>query len=187
LALVDGLSLHPYNFAERAANTPEAAMAELDRIHALTVAAGAERPIYVTEMGYPAFSGRGGVAPETAAAYLSRFLLLASTRPYLAGVWWYCLRDQGTDPANKEHNFGVLDASWRVKPAAIALRETAAMLADAGRFEVLASGDEQRVAASRPDGSRLVLAWSASSASAPRRSGDSGVGHADAASSSGSR
>jgi hypothetical protein len=133
LPYVDGVSLHPYNFLERTANTPEDAIAELDRIHAMTVAAGQERPIFVTEMGYPAFAGRGGVDRRTAAEYLSRFMLLAAARPHVAGVWWYCLRDQGTDPANDRHAFGVYDAAWRLKPAGRALRAVAAVLAERER------------------------------------------------------
>lgn len=133
LDYVDGVSLHPYNYLERTANIPEAAIAEVDRIHALTVAAGTERPVYVTEMGYPAFAGRGGVDRNTAAEYLSRFMLLAATRPHIGGVWWYCLRDQGTDPANERHTFGVYDAQWRLKPAGAALRNVALVLAERER------------------------------------------------------
>jgi hypothetical protein len=43
-------------------------------------------------------------------------------RDYVAGVWWYCLRDQGTDRTNKEHHFGVMDAAMKPKPAAYALQ-----------------------------------------------------------------
>ncbi len=168
LEFVDGLSLHPYNFQERSANTPEAALATVDRVHALAVAAGRDLPIYVTEMGYPAFAGRGGVAPDVAAAYLTRFVLLASARAYVAGVWWYGLRDQGTDPANQEHNFGVLDAAMRVKPTGVALHAVAALLADAQRFRSAAAGSEQRVVATRADGTTVALAWSEADTAAPR-------------------
>jgi hypothetical protein len=130
LAYVDGVSLHPYNFLERTGNTPEAAIEELDRLHRLTVAAGEERSLYVTEMGYPAYAGRGGVDRRTAAQYLARFMLLAAARPHIAGVWWYCLRDQGTDPTTDRHAFGVYDAAWRLKPAGEALRDVAAALAE---------------------------------------------------------
>lgn len=168
LSYIDGLSIHPYNFQERTANTPEAAIAELDRVHALAVAAGRDVPIYVTEMGYPAFAGRGGVAPDVAAAYLTRFVLLASTRPYIAGVWWYCLRDQGTEPGNKEHNFGVLDAALRVKPTGAALHAVAALLADVQRVRAVASGSQQRVVAMRADGTKIEIAWSETDTTAPR-------------------
>jgi hypothetical protein len=134
LLFVDGLSLHPYNYREKTAATPEAALTRLDRAHALMQAAGHPLPIFVTEMGYPSYDGPGGVSEETAALYLTRFILLASARPYVAGVWWYCLRDHGTDPGNKEHHFGVLDPGLQAKPAAAAMRSVTRMLAEAGRL-----------------------------------------------------
>ncbi|HEY8507747.1 MAG TPA: cellulase family glycosylhydrolase [Steroidobacteraceae bacterium] len=124
LQFVDALSIHPYNFQLRTGNTPESAIAQLERIHALAApyARNGALKIYVTEMGWPAFNGKGGVSQDTAAEYLTRFLKLASGRQFIAGVWWYCLRDQGTEPGNKEHHFGVMDVSLRPKPAAHALR-----------------------------------------------------------------
>lgn len=154
LRFVDALSLHPYNALR--GGSPEDAIAELDRIHALAPFV----PIYVTEMGYPAFAGRGGVERETAAEYLARFVLLASTRSYLAGVWWYCLRDQGTNPEDKEHHFGAFDFSWRPKPAAHALRAVSASLAELGRFSDVGSGAVQRVVATRAQRSDVELSWS---------------------------
>jgi hypothetical protein len=123
LQLVDGISVHPYNFFSKT-NTPESAAQQLDRINELTRAAAPGRAvrIYVTEMGYPTFAGKGGVTDAAAADDLTRFLQLASIRDYIAGVWWYCLRDQGSDRANKEHHFGVMDAAMKPKPAAYALR-----------------------------------------------------------------
>jgi hypothetical protein len=162
LEAVDALSLHPYNLHRD--GTPEDAIGELDRVHALTRDAARPVPIYVTEMGYPAYSGRGGVSRETAAVYLARFMLLASTRPHVAGVWWYCLRDQGNDPANREHTFGVLDAVLQPKPAARALRDVAALLAQVRRFRDRSRGTEQRVEGSRADGAQVALAWSAAGA-----------------------
>ena len=123
LQFVDAISVHPYNFFSKA-NTPESAVEQLDHINELTRAAAPARAvrIYVTEMGYPTFTGKGGVTDAAAADDLTRFLQLASKRDYIAGVWWYCLRDQGTDRANKEHHFGVMDAAMQPKPAAYALR-----------------------------------------------------------------
>jgi polysaccharide biosynthesis protein PslG len=165
-SFVDGISLHPYNFDQRTDNTPEAAIAELDRVNVLAASAGRMLPIYVTEMGYPNYTGRGGVGRDTAAAYLARFMLLASTRPYVAGVWWYCLRDQGSDPANKEHTFGVLDAALHAKPAADALRAVSALLAGLGRFSA-AAGSERRVSATMPNGGEISLAWRDADTGAP--------------------
>ncbi len=159
LEFVDGLSVHPYNYRQLA--TPEQAVAELDRVHELTRAAGRPLPLYVTEMGYPSYGGRGGVSPEVAAAYLARFVLLASTRPHVVGVWWYCLRDQGRDAGNKEHHFGVLDADLQPKPAAAALRDVTALLDELGRFRDTSSAVEVGVTATRADGAETVLVWRA--------------------------
>jgi polysaccharide biosynthesis protein PslG len=168
-AFVDGLSLHPYNFDQGNVHTPEAAIAELDRVHALVARAGRAPPIYVTELGYPTFTGRGGVSGDTAAAYLARFVLLASTRPYVAGVWWYCLRDQGADRTNKEHAFGVLDAALKPKPAADALRAVAALLDGAGRFRDASVGTDRRVTATAADGRQIAVTWRDADPNAPAR------------------
>jgi hypothetical protein len=167
LAFVDGLSVHPYNFQERSDNIPESAIAELDRVHALAVAGGRDVPIYVTEMGYPTFAGRGGVSADVASAYLTRFMLLASTRPYVAGVWWYCLRDQGTERANKEHNFGVLDARLRPKPTARALTAVTQLLGGVRRFRVVGADSAERVRATRADGTAVELGWSKADPATP--------------------
>jgi polysaccharide biosynthesis protein PslG len=164
LQLVDGVSIHPYNFDKRDGNTPEAAIDEIDRVHSLLGSSSLQ--IYVTEMGYPSFTGRGGVSADVAALDLTRFVLLASTRPYVAGVWWYCLRDQGNDRGNKEHNFGVLDNAFMPKPAGQALRAAALLVGDVGRFRDDSRGEERRVAAQRADGSTIELAWRADAADA---------------------
>src|SRR5262249_5185384 len=121
--------------------------------------AGKPVPIYVTEMGYPDFAGRGGVTTEVAALYLARFYLLAATRPYVGGVWWYGLRDQGADANDKEQRFGVLDSAMTPKPAALALRSVAQLLAQTGRLRDESRGAERRVAGVRADGSPVALAW----------------------------
>lgn len=167
LRFVDGLSVHPYNYLEPSAGAPERAIAELDQVHEWTVAAGRPMQIYVTEMGYPAYGGRGGVSREVAALYLARFMLLASTRAYVGGVWWYSLRDQGNnDPDNKEHHFGVFDSTLEPKPAADALRDVVELISKVGRFRDESRGSERRVAAARADGTEIVLEWSADGAGA---------------------
>jgi hypothetical protein len=107
---LDGFSIHPYVFSEGEKGTPESALKHLDelksRIDAL--APGRDIRIYVTEAGWPIHTGPKGVSEEIAAAYLKQFMLLAKTRPWIAGVWWYDLFDDGDDAANKEHRFGLM-------------------------------------------------------------------------------
>jgi hypothetical protein len=78
-------------------------------------------PVYVTEAGWPVYSGGNGVTEQQAADYLQRFMLLAKARPWIAGVWWYDLFDDGDNAANTEHRFGLIDRAGAKRPSFEAL------------------------------------------------------------------
>jgi hypothetical protein len=83
------------------------------------------RPYCVTEWGYHnslAAGGHRGAPESVAAKYLPRALMgiVAGGNVYSACL--YELRDGGRDPANLEHNFGLLRADGSKKPAFHALR-----------------------------------------------------------------
>ena len=103
--------------------TPEQAIAWLDQVKALLDQYSPSRPVpvYVTEIGWPTSKGQCGIPPATAAAYLQRFMLLAATRPWIAGVWWYDLFDDGDDPGSREQRFGLAAKDRSPKPAYNAL------------------------------------------------------------------
>ena len=121
---LDGFSTHPYVFAEgKAKGTPESAIRHLDELKALIgkLAPGRDVRIYVTEAGWPVYSGVNGVTEQQSASYLRQFMLLAKARPWIAGVWWYDLFDDGDDAANTEHRFGLIDHAGAKRPAFQAL------------------------------------------------------------------
>jgi hypothetical protein len=128
---LDGFSAHPYVFAEGKNGTPESAIRHLEELKALVDRLAPERDvrIYVTEAGWPVDTGPHGVSEQVAADYLQRFMLLARSRPWIAGVWWYDLFDDGDDAANKEHRFGLISRAGQKKPAFQALIEVRARLA----------------------------------------------------------
>jgi polysaccharide biosynthesis protein PslG len=128
---LDGFSIHPYVFSEGRSGTPESAMRHLDELKARidALAPGRVVPLYITEAGWPVHQGSNGVSEQTAAAYLRRFMLLAKSRPWIAGVWWYDLFDDGEDATNKEHRFGLLTRTGAPKPAFQALTEIQSELA----------------------------------------------------------
>lgn len=111
--------------------TPESAMKHLDELKARidTLAPGRTVRVYITEAGWPAHSGAHGVSEETAAEYLQKFMMLAKSRPWIAGVWWYDLFDDGDDSRNKEHRFGLIARDGRRKPAFDALAGIQSQLA----------------------------------------------------------
>jgi hypothetical protein len=73
---------------------------------------------------------------------------------------WYDLRDDGPDPANPEHNYGLLDASGIEKPAMTAMRN---FITAAGvrKYAGMVQGTPAGVHAMRFDGSSdtLLIVW----------------------------
>jgi polysaccharide biosynthesis protein PslG len=121
---LDGFSAHPYVFAEgRSGGTPESAIRHLEELKTLVdrLAPGRNLPIYVTEAGWPIHEGPHGVSRQVSAEYLRRFMLLSKARPWIAGVWWYDLFDDGDDDSNKEHRFGLISRGGVKRPSFQAL------------------------------------------------------------------
>lgn len=132
----DGLSVHPYVYSNGRHAFPADVFRWLDGVAALVAAApgGLGKKIYVTELGWPTHTGKGGATEERAAAFLIQSLALARTRDYLAGLWWYELTNGQDDPGDRESNFGLYRRNYERKPAAVAL-ETTARLIRTARFE----------------------------------------------------
>ena len=126
-SMMDGLAIHPYVSPD----LPEKAIAGLDSIEEKLSRSvgGREIPIYATEIGWSNQESSAGVTPNLAADYLVRLYLLGATRSFIKGIWWYELWNGGSDPRNKEHNFGLYNMDRSPKPPACAMREIAKILA----------------------------------------------------------
>jgi polysaccharide biosynthesis protein PslG len=125
LDAMDGLSVHPYVWWRGETGTPEALLewvqGQQRSLHKHS--GGKDFPIYLTELGWPTHTGVRGVTPARAADYLARSVLALRTLPYVKGVWWYGLRDDGADPNVDAHNFGLVTVGNVLKPAYRALRD----------------------------------------------------------------
>ena len=123
---LDGVSAHPYinpDVPEKVIDWVDAVEPRFSRL-----AGGREIPLYLTEIGWPTHTGDKGVTPEVAADFLTRLYLLAATRVFVKGVWWYDLWDDGPDPKAKEQNFGLYHMDRSPKPAACAMTEVQKIL-----------------------------------------------------------
>lgn len=129
---LDAFSAHPYVFAEGRKGTPESAMRHLDELKVLLdrLAPGRNLRVYVTEAGWPVHAGPNGVTEQQAADYLQQLMLLAKSRSWIAGVWWYDLFDDGDTAANAEHRFGLIDRSGVKRPAFHAAADVSAKVVD---------------------------------------------------------
>ncbi|MFK3888504.1 hypothetical protein [Sphingomonas sp. NPDC079357] len=120
-ALADGVSVHIYNHCNPTRRNKAAAdmIGRLDRLRADMVSIGkSNMQVYVSEFGWPTDGGACHISPEEAAAALVQFTLLADSRPWVAGVWYYELKDSGTKPDDIESHFGLYDFNMTPKPGA---------------------------------------------------------------------
>jgi hypothetical protein len=118
LKTADGISVHPYSYRLSPTDGPELSMQWIDALHAtLDAQYGIQLPIYVTEIGWPTNDGKWGYSEKAAGDFLQRTVLMAASRPYVRGVWWYDFIDDGPNHADREENFGLLHPSLEPKAA----------------------------------------------------------------------
>lgn len=117
----DGLSIHDYVNCQTNSGVDD----WRDFLQKIEVNArwykGEDVPIYVTETGWPSFEGKCGVSEQTQADYLIGVYSQALRMPYVKGVWWYDLIEDGTNPSDVEHHFGLLHKDLSPKPSYNAL------------------------------------------------------------------
>jgi hypothetical protein len=119
-ASLTAIAVHPYPKTGPETIAPELGILREWVVHSL----GEHIEIWDTEWGYssanaPAEAPSNGQTKEgrrrQASLAVREFLTVWAVGLPLAV--WYDLRDDGTDPANPEHNYGLLDSSGNEKPA----------------------------------------------------------------------
>jgi hypothetical protein len=126
----DGLSIHPYN-EWRAPDdhwVPEWSrytfLPAIESVRAAQIEAGDGAPLWLTEFGWTTAEGayayrdqRFTVSEAQQAAYIARALELVCSMEFVEAALVYNLRDNGTDPAAYEENFGLVRRDFSPKPA----------------------------------------------------------------------
>ena len=122
LEQLDAVSVHPYRSYSKG---PETAAEDYAKLRVLIEKhapkpAKREMPIISGEWGYSTFTNKG-VVLETQAAFLVR-QQLANLHAGVPISIWYDWKNDGPDPAEREHNFGTVTHNLQPKPAYIALQ-----------------------------------------------------------------
>jgi len=123
---VDALALHPYR-----KSGPESFAAQLSTFRQMLQAVGSNAEIWDTEWGYSAYGDIGDVSlygdghdpramRRQAVLTVRKVLSQIATNLPLGVV--YDLVNDGNNPTDREHNFGLLNADLTEKPAYAALR-----------------------------------------------------------------
>jgi hypothetical protein len=156
---LSAVSVHPYRNYERG---PETAAGDFLKLRGLIERyAPADRrniPIISGEWGYA--TQTKGVSLETQAAFVAR--------QQLANLWqgvpisiWYDWKNDGPDPADAEHNFGVVTSDLKPKPSYLAIQTLTRELAGyriARRLET-ASADDFVLLFVNDSGAQKLAAW----------------------------
>ncbi len=126
-ACMDVLSVHPYTYAYHYAwgnaKGPSAAVDEmminLDKIHTmLKNKTGRDIPIYMTEEG---LKNTTLIEQEDAATYLTMVVNQVKSRPFIQGLWWYDLRNDGSTAST----MGMLSYDYSPKKPYTAMQQVA--------------------------------------------------------------
>ncbi len=123
---LDAFSFHPYCFRQGSvARLPENGFVKQIRDSQEVTRRYQKRevPIYLTEVGWPDHHGSDGSTPEDSARFLARTYLLARSMPFIRGLWWYDFCDDGPDPNEREHHFGIVARDFTPKPAYFTMNE----------------------------------------------------------------
>lgn len=133
LAHMDYLSVHPYVFWRGHVGTPQALHRWLENLQRMLMPFrnGQAMPLLLTEIGWPD-SAELAVPPARVAEYATQTVLMLRSLPYVHGVWWYNLTNNGRNRNEREHNWGLIREDGVRKPAFTAF-QTAARIARQAR------------------------------------------------------
>ncbi|NSW55467.1 MAG: hypothetical protein HPY44_05600 [Armatimonadetes bacterium] len=137
---IHALDLHPYPKVSTPTpvggrlGCPETLIESVAQCRAVMAEFGdSDRPLIVSETGHPTHEGFWWMPPSSypqQARYVVRnHLILAALG--IRRIFWYAFQDEGTDPTNAEHNFGIVDWYGNPKPAYYAYRNMTRLLSDA--------------------------------------------------------
>ncbi|MGB3482378.1 MAG: cellulase family glycosylhydrolase [Mycobacterium sp.] len=128
--LADGVAAHPYSFPALPMESPqrtEGGFADLPALRAVMDRNGdGGKKIWITEFGAPTGTGPHAVSEDDQAAALLQARHQVTEWDWAGPLIYYELVDGGTDLADPEQNFGVLRDDLSPKPAADALKQSAA-------------------------------------------------------------
>ncbi|MGE0199941.1 MAG: cellulase family glycosylhydrolase [Candidatus Melainabacteria bacterium] len=120
LTLVDAVNMHPYQ-AYPVSRAPEHFLQEYRQVRALVDSYQPGTPLLLGEWGHSTAMGSNDVDEATQAAYLMRQSLLAMMVGSPLSVW-YDWQEDGSEPGNKEHHFGIVRPDGQPKPAYAAMQ-----------------------------------------------------------------
>lgn len=167
---MDAFSIHPYRYPSPPETREHPLLEEVGAIFDRSVAKGAPRSMWVTEIGWPTHADPRGVSERTQARYLVRACALLQATGHVQRIYWYDFKDDGLNRQYNEDNFGLVRHqrfNFAPKPGIVALAVFNHITAGARPIRLLRRADVQPdeghygVLYRLADGSDCVVAWTA--------------------------
>ena len=153
---LDGVSFHPYC---QPLPPERKLLTDIPKVIKLVP----DKPLWITEFGYPTHAGADGVDEETQSNYLVRAFLLARCFPAVKGFCWYDFQNDGEDPDEGEFNFGLVRLDRAPKPAYAAYRTMTSLVGDLAPGELRIEGGTYVARFGEGEGALLAVWRSAGS------------------------
>lgn len=131
-ASFDAVGHHPYHYpyAIDAVGAWNAWSAVTPTLRDLMVDRGdSHKRIWLTEYGAPTGTSDQSVSEDAQARLIRDAFRAVEAWPWAGPLFWYAHRDQGTDPDDREDNFGLVRSNYAPKPAFAVFRSLMATAA----------------------------------------------------------
>jgi len=116
----DAVGIHPYSYPALPLDPATAnwnTLYRLPLLYEVMVANGdGAKKIWATEFGAPT-SGPGAVSEDQQVQMVTAAYAAFASWPWAGPMLWYSIRDQGTDPGDREDHFGLIRRDFTPKPA----------------------------------------------------------------------
>lgn len=129
----DAISVHAYSTRISTPGTkpPERGIEEIEKVEKLIVnKTGKPKDIYISENGYPTMYNVKDLSQDGVAQNIIKFTMLARSKPYIKGLWWYDLIDDGSNKDEPENNYGFFSTTNTPKKSAVSVKELARVVKD---------------------------------------------------------
>ena len=111
-------------------------------------------------MGYPTMLRDNNLSEYNVAQKILKFTLMARSRPYIKGLWWYDLIDHSNNRNNPEDNYGFFYFNEKPKLSALYLKKISYLIIDDSvEFSQKTVNNTITVNISKNNGKSLKLSW----------------------------
>ncbi|CAI0779860.1 Beta-xylosidase [Serratia proteamaculans] len=160
----DAISVHAYStrISSPGTKSPESGIDEIEKLQNLIVKkTGKQKNIYITEIGYPTMHNVQDLSQDSVAQKIIKFTILARSKPYIKGLWWYDLIDDGINIEEPENNYGFFSTTNAPKKSADSVKELARVVKDDSyHFQENENGTNTiTVFITSPNGKKAQISW----------------------------